>query len=462
MAESTIAGQEEDFVTPERRNYFAIDALKAFAIALVVLDHSLTWELKHAIGGPFWERTSIPFFLIIMGFNLGLSFKRSGAKSLKELYSRVYLNKKLTRYVGPFLVLYAASYLVGLYFNSLTWDAYSFLLFLPFSGPGNWFIPVLFTSVLVLPLVYWAYIRYPKITVLLCFLSEILLGLFLFFNVPLVWDGSAFTYFSYEAAFIATTIRVTIPFYLPAVGLGLWFSDGWDIRSKRNRLMWIAFPLSVAYISAYHFLDFRVQIESGGVINRLIWGDYTLLIYPYAAFFFLLALMYLPASPGNKLSRFIARVGKASYHIYLFQDFYFSFWYNLTDIGHMGFEYPLLHLPFYMVNIAICLIGGIGWRELEQRATTDERSWWNHPWMVRIRYLTAAGLSLLLMTIVIELILVVSGLIRVPGDSIPYWAFTQETAPIVLFSFVVILFFIGLSIRFLWKAFESSDEPILD
>ena len=82
--------------------------------------------------------------------------------------------------------------------------------------------------------------------------------------------------------------------------------------------------------------------------------------------------------------------------------------------------------------------------------------------MVRIRYLAAAGLSLLLMTTAIELILVISGLIIVPGDAIPHWAFTQENSPIVLFSFLVILFFIGLCIRFLWKAFESSDEIILD
>lgn len=462
MTESTTAKQEEDLVSTEQKNYFAIDALKAFAIALVVLDHSLTWELKHAIGGPFWERTAIPFFLIIMGFNLGLSFKRSGAKTLRELYSRVYFNKKLTRYVGPFLILYGASYLVGLYFNSLTWDAYSFLLFLPFSGPGNWFIPVLFTSVVVLPLVYWAYIRYPKLTILLCFISEILLGVFLFFNVPLGWNGTAFTYQSYEAAFITTVIRVTIPFYLPAVGLGLWFSDGWDIKSKHNRFMWIAFPLSVVYISAYHFLGFRVQIESGEVINRLIWGDYTLLMYPYAAFFFLLALMYLPASPTNKLARFIARVGKASYHIYLFQDFYFSFWYNLTDFGSTGLEYPALHLPFYLLCITICLIGGLGWYELEQRATTDGRSWWNHPWMVRTKYLAAAGLTLIMMTVAVELVLVVSGLIGYSGDVIPHWAFTNETAPVVLFTFVLILVFIGMTIRFLWKAFESTDMPIPD
>ncbi|MHA2351274.1 MAG: hypothetical protein ACXADL_16780, partial [Candidatus Thorarchaeota archaeon] len=49
-----------------RTNYFQIDILKAIAIALVVLDHSLTWELKHDLLGPFWERTAIPLFLIIM------------------------------------------------------------------------------------------------------------------------------------------------------------------------------------------------------------------------------------------------------------------------------------------------------------------------------------------------------------------------------------------------------------
>ena len=69
---------EENFIEEEppakRPYYFQLDVLKAIAIAFVVMDHSLTWEIKGSLGSIFWERLSIPFFLLVMGFNMGLSY----------------------------------------------------------------------------------------------------------------------------------------------------------------------------------------------------------------------------------------------------------------------------------------------------------------------------------------------------------------------------------------------------
>ncbi|NHJ12683.1 MAG: acyltransferase [Candidatus Thorarchaeota archaeon] len=460
MLETPLEGPSEEAVQSERRNYFAIDALKAFAIALVILDHSLTWDLKHAIGGPFWERTSIPFFLIIMGFNMGLSFRRSGATTLRELYSRAYFRKKFLRYVAPFIVLYAGLTILGLLFDSVVLSQYVLLLLPPFSGPGDWFIPVLITSIFVFPLVYKGYTTHPKITVSLCFISELLFGVFLFFNAPLVWNGLSYAYPSPEVAFLVSAVRLNILFYLPAVGLGLWFSSDYDIKSKHNRFMWIAFPLSLAFTFAYQFLDLRVQIADSTTIHRLIWGDYTLLMYPYVALFFLLAMKYLPDMAKGRTSKIIAQIGKASYHILLFQIFYFSIWYHFYDIQNVGFVTPAHHLVFYLVNVTICFAGGLGWYYLERRATTEKHSWWDHPWMLRARYLGMAGLSLILMTALIELVGIISGIAGWAEHNLPVWVLNERTGPIVILDFVIILFFLGLCILFLWKAFESGEEEI--
>ena len=67
----------EHEVKQERPYFFQLDVLKAIAIAFVVMDHSLYWDVKAAMGSLFWERLSIPFFLIIMGFNMAYSFKYS-------------------------------------------------------------------------------------------------------------------------------------------------------------------------------------------------------------------------------------------------------------------------------------------------------------------------------------------------------------------------------------------------
>ncbi|MHA2142991.1 MAG: acyltransferase family protein [Candidatus Thorarchaeota archaeon] len=363
-----IQPPEQEDQLPERKHYFQLDVLKAVAIAFVVLDHSLTWDIKRAIGGPFWERTSIPFFLLVMGFNMALSFRHSGATTLKELYSLEYFSKRVKRYVLPFMILYAVSILAGLYYGALEFNQYSLIGWLPFWGPGNWFIPVLLSSILVFPAVYWAFTKSPRVTVLLCFLSEIILQLVMSVAAPLVLVDGRYVHASAESAFLTTVIRTNILFLLPAVGLGLWFSRGYELKDKRNRFMAIAFPLSFIYLFAYQFFDFRFAIIDGIYKYNLIWGDYTFLVYPYSALIFLLAMKYLPSEPQTKFQGFISKVGRASYHIFLFQIYYFSIWYfNNPGFGNVGFESNTsFHLPFYLVNLAVTFIGGLLWYTMEK------------------------------------------------------------------------------------------------
>jgi hypothetical protein len=310
----------------------------------------------------------MPFFLIIMGFNMGHSFKHKGVTKLRALYSRVYFWKKIKRYVLPFIFTYMVSILLGIYYNALEFSEEWYLLWLPFWGPGNWFIIVLFTSILAFPLIYKAYTIHPKLTVVLCFLSEILLGLVLFFNAPLIQYGTGY-YVIEEARDLMWIIRLNILIYLPAVGLGLWFSDGHDIKEKRNWLLWLAAPLSFIYVYAFYFFDFRLQIFDGEYYRRLFWGDYTLLIYPYAAFLFLLAMRYLPYESQGRFSKLVSRISRSSYHILLSQILYYAVWYQINpDYLAYGFGSNIAnYIPFYAFTVLICFGSGMLWYEAELR-----------------------------------------------------------------------------------------------
>ena len=85
MAQVTEDRQPKAIEFQGRMKYWQVDALKAFAIALVVLDHSLTWDLKSLIGGVFWERTAIPIFMIII-FTISPQFR---TKHLKPNPSKI-------------------------------------------------------------------------------------------------------------------------------------------------------------------------------------------------------------------------------------------------------------------------------------------------------------------------------------------------------------------------------------
>ncbi len=435
----------EEEIKEKRPYYFQLDVLKAIAIAFVVMDHSLTWEIKGSMENIFWERLSIPFFLIVMGFNMGLSFKHRGTVHLKDLYTREYFSRKVVRYVFPFLVLYMGSILLGIYFHHLEWNEYILLGFLPFWGPGNWFIPLLFGSILVFPLVYWAFNKQPELTVVLCFLSEIIMQgiMYVFYPYPIE---------SALEGFIVSAIRVNVIFFLPAVGLGLWFSRGFSLGDKRNWFIYIYAPISFVFMLDYqtHWLSSIPgtigQVFSG--IDTFIRGDYTLLFYGYAAFVFLIAMQLIPSVASGRIQRGIQNIGRASYHILLFQIFWYSIVYYLTYLRMLeitGVFEPYFHdipqfheiwsfptwfyIIFYLCNLVVSFTGGYLWYWAENRAGTVDKPWWKYIWLQRMSFIFMSVCSLVLM-----------------------FQFLSH--------FVAVLFFIGLSMFFIYKSFSISDDEL--
>ena len=198
MKESNQVNQliqiEKDKLTSDETRFFQVDTIKAIMIFLVIFDHMVSWSVKSEIGVTLWERISIPVFLVIMGFNTGKSIQRTGKLKLKELYSWSYFKSKIMRYIVPFLILYAVSTFIGLFMYGFDVTAMYqgqyfpshgfsnlFIGFLPFWGPGNWFIPLLFQSILVLPILYWAFTKIPKLSLIVCFIVEIAMQLIVFF-----------------------------------------------------------------------------------------------------------------------------------------------------------------------------------------------------------------------------------------------------------------------------------------
>ncbi len=318
--ESQLIQTEMDKRTTDETRYFQIDTLKAIMIFLVIFDHIVDWSVKSFIGVTLWERISIPVFLIVMGFNIAKSIQTSGKTTLRELYSWDYFKRKIIRYIIPFLVLYVFSTFIGLFIygfdiTAMYQNQYSplhgfsnlFIGFMPFWGPGNWFLPLLFQSILLLPFLYWVFTKLPKLALILCFIVEIIMQLIVFFLIGEIT--------SWTELHIKNFFQTSILFYLPAVGLGMWFSFGHKFEDKRNFFMWILYPVSLAFITAHEFFKFRIRIEGVSLLS----GDYHLLIIPYSAFLFLLAMYFLPQKPDNWLSRRIKVISNSTYHILLTQ-----------------------------------------------------------------------------------------------------------------------------------------------
>jgi peptidoglycan/LPS O-acetylase OafA/YrhL len=363
---SSTLSQSEDNQEKNGKNFFQIDILKAIMICFVIFDHAVHSTLRFRWGAELWERMAIPVFLIIMGFNMGKSFKRKGNASLKELYSRSYFKSKFWRYIFPFLIFYTISTIIGFVIYGPTFlDQFQimdnvFLGLSPFLGPGNWFIPVLFGSILIMPLLYYCFNKKPKLTLILCFVIEILMHLLAFF---VVGEISSLEEWEIELYF-----RYNILLYLSAIGLGLWFSREHDVFNKKNRFVLILFPISVLYLVAYQFFNFRLSIDGA----HLVRGDYNYLVFPYSAFIILLALKYIPKNVQKKKSKTLAAIGKSSFHIYLTQDIYFAISYALNGYPRVANVFDIsvnnfVNIFYLFIDWAICISIGMLWWYAENR-----------------------------------------------------------------------------------------------
>ena len=374
MNEINLIKSEPEDLEQSKTHYFQVDALKALMIFLVIFDHTIPWTIKGDMGVALWERISIPVFLVIMGFNMGNSFKQKGDVPLRELYSKSYFKNKILRYIVPFLILYIISTVVGLILYSFDFNAMIetqllphfgvvnlIMGILPFWGPGNWFIPIIFQSILIMPLLYKGFSSKPiwsVLTLISCFVIEIAAQLFIFFCFGPPPFPSWEIYYSF--LFIICSVFI----YLSAIGLGLWFSMGYGITEKRNLFMWILFPLSVIYLIIYMFFDFRFDF---------IRGDYNLFIFPYSAFLFLIGMKLLPERAEGKFAKGIAVIGKATYHILLTQILYFgivvAIWgdhYCASIIGINPFNY-IVCFTYLPINWVICIPLGVLWYLIETK-----------------------------------------------------------------------------------------------
>ena len=360
--------EQELTISPRKTHFFQIDLLKAIMIFLVIFDHFVSWNIKREIGVALWERISIPVFLVILGFNMGKSFEAEGETSLRKLYSYHYFKKKILRYVIPFLILYAASTFIGLLMYNFNFEAMYygqyypdhgiinlFYFILPFWGPGNWFIPVLFQSILVLPLLYWGFKRKPILSLIVTFIIEIAMQ-----TIGVILVGETFT--SWEQIHIFSLLSCSILFYLSAVGLGMWFSFGHKITEKRNWFMGILFPISLVYLIAYQFFNFRLRLDN----IPLLRGDYHLLVFPYSAFLVLLALNFLPRISKNRISKTISLISNSTYHILLTQILGYGMltaWWGT----HYGMDTPFDPLDLFDLAVlwVIFIWFGILWYKID-------------------------------------------------------------------------------------------------
>ncbi|MFX1426941.1 MAG: acyltransferase family protein, partial [Promethearchaeota archaeon] len=312
------------------------------------------------------------------------SFQRQGEQSLKELYSWSYFKKKILRYILPYLILYAFSTFIGLLIYSFDITAMYhnqyypshgfmnlFIGILPFWGPGNWFLPLLFQSILILPILYKLFTKKPILALILCFAIEFAMQLTVFFVIGDLYPGGVI---SWPKVHLLNMFMTSALFYLSGIGLGIWFSFEHRLEHSRNFFMWLLYPISLAFIVTYQFFGYRIIIGD----LPLLRGDYHFLIFPYSAFLVLLALKFLPQRANGAISRAISLIGKSTYHILLTQILGYGIIFAGLGTHYNIFSGPdlaegLLRASYLIYAWLVFIPLGILWYKIDQNKNIYRR-----------------------------------------------------------------------------------------
>jgi len=294
-----------------------------------------------------------------MGFNMSMSFERKGASSLKELYSKSYIKNKLTRFLLPYIVFYISSSFIFLIIHTVGFQLFihpvfdnKILMLIGFTifwGPGMWFIPVIFGSIFITPVLYYMFQKEPELSLLLCFMSDLVMT----FVAYIVYGTTGLDVIAvYFAGFVLM--------YLSAIAMGIWFSKDFEITSKRNIFVWILLPVSIFYVIVNTYFGFNFFI---------FFLEYNVMYMAYPAFIFLLAMKYIPNKAEGKITNVIRNLGNSTYHLFLTQILYFSIIYHLFPdaVYTGGLVYSGLFIFFLIFNYTIIISIGYTWYEVERR-----------------------------------------------------------------------------------------------
>ncbi len=322
-----------------RKDFQQIDVIKGFAIISVIILHSVdekellnTYSVLH-----IWQ--AVPLFMVLMGLNAGMSVFNKKPQ-FSELYTKTYFKKKFERIIIPFLIIFGLSIVLGFIWYWITgqykieFRKSNLMGVLPVAGPGNYFITLTFQSILLLPVIKYVFKWRPFVALISLVVLEVA---FLLISD----DLQLFTRnkYLYSAAF---------PRYFSAIAFGLVLSK---LVFRQARATKITLITSAALISGVYLLEMMYGDLDLPQIKEE-WKTQNVLTFSYAACIILLLFKALPDYSNNWFLRFLAIMGKSSYHIFLLQIVYF---------GLISDRFNLVQ------NLFICLVLGYLFCRYEKR-----------------------------------------------------------------------------------------------
>lgn len=312
-----------------------IDVLKGLAIISVILLHTYDGFLLLRIGAPLHIWQAVPVFMILQGYNNTNSYLRRGFQSLKDFLNIKYFIKKFNRLLFPYIIFFILQTIFLKVTDPVYFSSVSVIerFITGGRGPGSYFVPLSIQTQLLLPLIFLFMRKNTKVRLVIIFLLSILLELFRLM-LPIEED-------LYRILLIRFIFALAL-----GVALSILKSDFFKTTFFKGLTL-----VSTIYIIGVMYFDWNFIMEK-------FWHSQHAPGF-FWPLFLIIFFEQLSLPPSNKMVSTIGLFGKASYHIFLVQLFYF--WKPISE------ETPNLPTIFEsIVNVVVCVVLGLIFFELEQ------------------------------------------------------------------------------------------------
>lgn len=301
-----------------------VDYLKAIFILFVIITHAEVIPAKSLIS-PLLIDQAVPGFMILSGYMFAFS---SSGKTMKDMYCKNKLVKKVYRYIIPAIISYFV-YLIGWHLQGsyqLTIRDVVYRFIMGLYGPGGYYCGIMLQFIIVAPIILKIIERYNKkgivISAILNLLFEIIVKV---------------------GAVDERMYRVLIFRYLLliAAGMHLYLNGKSQINYKFLSISWVLgiIYLLLPYLTTYEYKLFTLWSSTSMIT--------TLYVYPIMYFVF---KRFEFSDIKNFAGRVLSKMGKASYHIMYAQLIYY--------VGIKNILYDIINLQKFggVVEVGFAII----------------------------------------------------------------------------------------------------------
>lgn len=307
--------------TQSKRAYI-IDILKVIACFFVFRIH-----MGNVSAFTPFVMFAVPIFIFITSYNYTQSCYSRDTLTIKSWYSAKNLTKKFVRLYVPYMA-FAICQLILIFALNAGYNIGNVIIsfFVGGYGPGNYYLLLMLQIILIFPFLLFFNRKNPNLTLIVCFVFYFAYHLFMFFVFP-------------ENPNDVTTIggiinKWTFFRWIFLLDCGIYF------YISRDKIKWWQLVLLMLIDVIPYILQLTTELPT--LYIRGI--PYHFIVVGILG----LCIKYLRNISFGKLNRIVAYLGKATWHIFLFQQLYF--WLIRLLDWRIGFTY---------LSFPICFFGGI-------------------------------------------------------------------------------------------------------